>query len=71
MTKSDVEAEEYDENMSKGEIKSRKAMAKLGLKSVPEINRVVIRKANNSLFIIAQADVYKTTNGDSINIRLM
>lgn len=63
--------DEVDEsNISKSEIKARKAMAKLGLKSVPEVNRVVIRRSNNSLFIIAEADVYKTTNGDSKSLFL-
>ncbi|KAJ3305276.1 hypothetical protein HDV03_001874 [Kappamyces sp. JEL0829] len=54
-----------ERNISKSELKARKAMAKLGLKAVPDVERVVIRRANNSLFVIAQADVYKTINGDT------
>lgn len=55
-------------NVSRSELKARKAMAKLGLKNLPEINRVVIRKTNGSLFVIADADVYKTNTGESIFI---
>ena len=32
---------------SRGEKKARKAMAKLGLKAVPNVNRVTIRKSKN------------------------
>jgi nascent polypeptide-associated complex subunit alpha len=65
-SESDVPDLEVDgKNVSKTELKARKAMAKLGLKSVPEINRVVIRRNNNSLFVIADADVYKTANAET------
>ena len=60
------ELEGIDEkNISKSELKARKAMAKLGLRVVPDVSRVVIRRANNSLFVISPADVFKTANGDS------
>lgn len=59
--------EEVGENVSRSEIKARKAFAKLGLKSISDVNRVVIRRSNNSLFVIADADVYRTSNGDSIS----
>ena len=48
---SDSDVPELEEvagkNVSRSELKARKALAKLGLKSVPEVNRVVIRRANN------------------------
>ena len=57
---------EIDESkISKSELKARKAMSKLGLKAVPEINRVVIRRLNNSLYVIETPDVYKTANGET------
>ena len=57
---------EIDESkISKSELKARKAMAKLGLKAVPEINRVVIRRLNNSLYVIETPDVYKTANSET------
>ena len=60
------ELEGVDEKtISKSELKARKAMAKLGLRVVPDVSRVVIRRANNSLFVISPADVFKTANGDS------
>jgi nascent polypeptide-associated complex subunit alpha len=69
---SDIPDLEDGKNVSKTEAKARKAMAKLGLKSVPEINRVVIRRSNNvivclkkELFVIAKPDVYKTVTGET------
>lgn len=65
-TQPEVEQVEVDgKSISKSEQKARKAMAKLGLKSVPDINRVVIRQKTNSMFIIAEADVFKSANGES------
>jgi nascent polypeptide-associated complex subunit alpha len=61
----DVGPEITQENISKSELKARKAMAKLGLKAVPEINRVVIRRQNNTLFVVAKPEVYKTANNET------
>ncbi|GJQ79112.1 putative nascent polypeptide-associated complex [Trypoxylus dichotomus] len=44
---------------SRGEKKARKIMSKLGLKLVPGVNRVTIRKSKNILFVINKPDVYK------------
>ncbi|XP_065838751.1 nascent polypeptide-associated complex subunit alpha-like [Oscarella lobularis] len=49
---------------SRSEKKSRKAMSKLGLKLVPGISRVTIRKNKNILFVIAKPDVYKSPGSD-------
>ena len=54
-----------EKNVSKSELKARKAFAKLGLKELPDVTRVVIRRANNSMFVINEADVFKNANGDS------
>nr|KAJ3421974.1 GAL4 enhancer protein [Polyrhizophydium stewartii] len=45
-------------NISRGEKKARKALSKLGLKRLPEINRVVLRRPKNP-------DVYKSANSDT------
>jgi len=50
---------------SRGEKKARKAMTKLGLKSVPGVSRVTIRKSKNILFVINKPDVYKSPAGDT------
>jgi len=50
---------------SRSEKKARKAMSKLGLKPVPGVNRVTIRKSKNILFIIAKPDVFKSPASDT------
>ncbi|KAJ3043627.1 hypothetical protein HK097_001701 [Rhizophlyctis rosea] len=52
-------------NQSRAEKKARKALAKLGLKPVSNITRVVIRRPKNVLFVIAQPDVYKSGTSDT------
>merc|ERR1711885_46728 len=47
---------------SRSEKKSRKAMAKLGMKPVPGIIRVTIKKSKNILFVIKEPDVFKTSS---------
>jgi len=49
---------------SRQEKKARKAISKLGLKSVSGVNRVTIRKAKNILFVINKPDVYKSPASD-------
>merc|ERR1711862_789879 len=49
---------------SRSEKKSRKAVAKLGLKPVPGIVRVTVKKSKNILFVISQPDVHKAPNSD-------
>merc|ERR1711959_52810 len=46
---------------SRSEKKSRKAMAKLGMKPVPGIMRVTVKKSKNILFVIKEPDVFKTS----------
>ncbi|VEL27775.1 unnamed protein product [Protopolystoma xenopodis] len=50
---------------SRSEKKARKAMSKLGLKSVPGICRVTIRKAKAIIFVISQPEVYKSSASDT------
>merc|ERR1712054_241355 len=47
---------------SRSEKKSRKAMAKLGMKPVPGIIRVTVKKSKNILFVIKEPEVFKTSS---------
>jgi len=49
---------------SRSERKARKALLSLGLKKVPNITRVTLRRPKNILFVIASPDVYKSPNSD-------
>ncbi|MCL4147971.1 UNVERIFIED_CONTAM: hypothetical protein GTU68_023830 [Idotea baltica] len=59
---------------SRSEKKARKIMSKLGLKQVPGVSRVTIRKSKNILFVINKPDVYKnpaqTLTSSSARLRL-
>jgi nascent polypeptide-associated complex subunit alpha len=50
---------------SRSEKKSRKAMQKLGMKPVPGVSRVTIKKSKNILFVIAKPDVFKSPASDT------
>ncbi|KXZ44479.1 hypothetical protein GPECTOR_67g319 [Gonium pectorale] len=50
---------------SRSEKKSRKAMQKLGMKPVPGVSRVTIKKSKNILFVIQTPDVFKSPNSDT------
>merc|ERR1711927_15005 len=61
------EMEDGEEGSGKGkqsrsEKKSRKAMQKLGMKPVPGIIRVTVKKSKNILFVIKEPDVFKTSS---------
>merc|ERR1712146_735328 len=47
---------------SRSEKKSRKAMAKLGMKPVAGIIRVTVKKSKNILFVIKEPDVFKASS---------
>ncbi|KAJ7470632.1 NAC domain-containing protein [Mycena latifolia] len=53
-----------DKIQSRSERKARKALLGLGLKKVPNITRVTLRRPKNVLFVIASPDVYKAPNSD-------
>jgi nascent polypeptide-associated complex subunit alpha len=50
---------------NRNEKKSRKAMQKLGMRPVPGIVRVTVKKSKNVLFVIHQPDVFKSPNSDT------
>ncbi|KAK9379901.1 NAC domain-containing protein [Kockiozyma suomiensis] len=47
---------------SRTEKKARKAVLKLGLKPVPGITRVTLRRSKNILFVISNPDVYRSVS---------
>ncbi|GAB4818753.1 hypothetical protein N2152v2_005799 [Parachlorella kessleri] len=66
----DEEGEEGEEGerrgkQSRSEKKSRKAVQKLGMKPVPGVMRVQIKKSKNILFVINKPDVYKSPSSDT------
>ncbi|XP_066351051.1 nascent polypeptide-associated complex subunit alpha-like protein 1 [Miscanthus floridulus] len=50
---------------SRSEKKSRKAMLKLGMKSITGVSRVTVKKSKNILFVISKPDVFKSPNSDT------
>ncbi|PLW14893.1 hypothetical protein PCANC_07032 [Puccinia coronata f. sp. avenae] len=54
-----------DSLQSRGERKARKALSKLGLKKVPGISRVTMRRSKaQHFFVIANAEVYKSPHSN-------
>lgn len=50
---------------SRQEKKARKSIAKLGLKPVPGVTRVAIRKTKSMLFVINKPEVFKNPSSDT------
>lgn len=50
---------------SRAEKKSRKALQKLGLKTVSGVTRVTVKKNKNYLFVISKPEVYKSPQTDT------
>ncbi|CAA2985768.1 nascent polypeptide-associated complex subunit alpha 1 [Olea europaea subsp. europaea] len=46
-------------------VASRKAMLKLGMKPIPGVSRVTVKKSKNILFVISKPDVFKSPNSDT------
>ncbi|EEH60722.1 uncharacterized protein MICPUCDRAFT_50137 [Micromonas pusilla CCMP1545] len=59
------EGEDGKPKQSRSEKKSRKAMLKLGMKPVPGVMRVTIKKSKNILFVVSKPDVFKSPNSDT------
>ncbi|KAJ6961556.1 nascent polypeptide-associated complex subunit alpha-like protein 1 [Populus alba x Populus x berolinensis] len=49
----------------RSEKKSRKAMLKLGMKPIPGVSRVTVKKSKNILFVISKPDVFKSPTSDT------
>ncbi|XP_074562592.1 nascent polypeptide-associated complex subunit alpha-like protein 1 [Curcuma longa] len=67
--KEDAEGQEGDgserSKQSRSEKKSRKAMLKLGMKPVPGVSRVTVKKSKNILFVISKPDAFKSPTSDT------
>mmetsp|Transcript_33749 Transcript_33749/g.53661 ORF Transcript_33749/g.53661 Transcript_33749/m.53661 type:complete len:192 (-) Transcript_33749:77-652(-) len=50
---------------NRSEKKSRKAVSKLGMKPVPGIVRVTVKKSKSILFVISNPDVHKSPSSDT------
>ncbi|KAF7128055.1 hypothetical protein RHSIM_Rhsim11G0197300 [Rhododendron simsii] len=50
---------------SRSEKKSRKAMLKLGMKPIPGVSRVTVKKSKSILFVISKPDVFKSPASDT------
>ncbi|KAN0062961.1 GAL4 enhancer protein [Thecaphora frezii] len=53
-----------DKVQSRAERKSRKALQNLGLKRVPGITRVTMRRPRGHLYVVSQPEVYKSAVSD-------
>jgi len=53
-----------DKIQSRSERKARKALLGLGLKKIPNITRVTLRRPKNVLFVLAAPEVFKAPNSD-------
>merc|ERR1712137_312470 len=60
-----AETTEGRSKQNRSEKKSRKAVSKLGMKPLPGIVRVTVKKSKNILFVISQPDVHKAANSDT------
>mmetsp|Transcript_24652 Transcript_24652/g.22405 ORF Transcript_24652/g.22405 Transcript_24652/m.22405 type:complete len:183 (-) Transcript_24652:34-582(-) len=56
---------EEEKGASRGEKKARKAIGKLGLKQVEGVERVTMKKSKNVLFVVPNADVFKSPSNDT------
>eukprot|EP00555_Chaetoceros_dichaeta_P012722 CAMPEP_0198256636 /NCGR_PEP_ID=MMETSP1447-20131203/6507_1 /TAXON_ID=420782 /ORGANISM="Chaetoceros dichaeta, Strain CCMP1751" /LENGTH=202 /DNA_ID=CAMNT_0043943331 /DNA_START=33 /DNA_END=641 /DNA_ORIENTATION=- len=54
-----------DPRQNRAEKKSRKMMQKLGMRPVPGVLRVTVKKSKNVLFVIAKPDVFKSPSSDT------
>jgi len=56
---------EQESRQNRNEKKSRKAMQKLGMRPVPGVLRVTVKKSKNVLFVINKPDVFKSPTADT------
>eukprot|EP01024_Parvocaulis_polyphysoides_P063478 TRINITY_DN7332_c0_g1_i2.p1 TRINITY_DN7332_c0_g1~~TRINITY_DN7332_c0_g1_i2.p1 ORF type:complete len:228 (+),score=76.83 TRINITY_DN7332_c0_g1_i2:76-684(+) len=59
------EGEAHKGKQSRSEKKSRKAIQKMGMKPVPGVLRVTIKKSKNVLFVLNKPDVFKSPASDT------
>mmetsp|Transcript_29374 Transcript_29374/g.92738 ORF Transcript_29374/g.92738 Transcript_29374/m.92738 type:complete len:202 (-) Transcript_29374:54-659(-) len=61
----DGSKKEERSKQNRSEKKSRKAVAKLGMKPVPGVVRVTVKKSKSILFVISKPDVHKSPISDT------
>ncbi|XP_026191623.1 nascent polypeptide-associated complex subunit alpha-like protein 3 [Cyclospora cayetanensis] len=61
----DGEGSSCRSRQSRNEKKARKAVLRLGMKPMPEIVKVVIRKAKQAWFVLPKPDVFKSLSSDT------
>ncbi|KAK4346113.1 hypothetical protein RND71_036289 [Anisodus tanguticus] len=61
----DAEGGSGRSKQSRSEKKSRKAMIKLGMKPIPGVSRITVKKSKNILFVISKPDVFKSPASDT------
>ncbi|CAM9576711.1 unnamed protein product [Sphacelaria rigidula] len=61
----DDSAEPKGGKQNRNEKKARKAVQKLGMKPVPSIVRVTVKKSKNILFVISKPDVHKSPSSNT------
>jgi nascent polypeptide-associated complex subunit alpha len=54
-----------EKGTTRGEKKARKAISKLGMKPIPGVVRVTMKKSKNIMFVISRPDVFKSPTADS------
>jgi len=59
------ETEKVSTPSSRGEKKTRKAMAKMGMKPVPGITRVAMKRSKDIVLAISNPDVYKSATSNT------
>lgn len=58
-----------DEKQNKGERKVRKAISKLGMVQIPNVNRVTVRQKDAYIFVVKDPEVFKSAdNGNTFII---
>lgn len=56
---------QQEKGATRGEKKARKAISKLGMKPIPGVVRVTMKKSKNIMFVISRPDVFKSPTADS------
>jgi nascent polypeptide-associated complex subunit alpha len=55
---------EEEKGSTRGEKKARKAILKLGMKPIPGVGRVTMKKSKNIMFVISKPDVFKSPTSE-------
>mmetsp|Transcript_29168 Transcript_29168/g.49051 ORF Transcript_29168/g.49051 Transcript_29168/m.49051 type:complete len:191 (+) Transcript_29168:54-626(+) len=59
-----VDDVEEEKGSTRGEKKARKAILKLGMKPIPGVVRVTMKKSKNIMFVVSNPDVFKSPTAE-------